>query len=145
MAFRTYSEPVAVDPTRVGYQESFVAEEDILQGQFVTTGGTNEDEVEPSATDGEFVYGIADHDAAAGATVLVHISGLRVRATSGSGGITAGDPVASHGSSGEEGELDTAASGDFVVGRAFEDDNGDGGDAIVYLNPQGATGGIVPK
>ena len=138
MAFRTLNESIALEPLRSGAESrSYVAEEAIKQGQMVKKGGTNSDEVEPSDTDGERVVGIAAYDAAAGDTVLVIEDGIRVRATSGTGSIAAGEPVASHGGTGEEGEVATAASGDYVIGVAYEDDDGDGGDVEIAISPEG--------
>lgn len=145
MVFRTLSEPVTVEPTRAGAAtRSYVAEEDILQGQFVKAGGTNSDEVEPSDADGERVVGIALYDASAGGTVTVVEEGAIVRATSGTGTISAGDPVTSHGGTGEEGEVDTAASGDYIVGRAKKDDVGTNDDVEVALEPEGFVYGGSP-
>lgn len=141
MVFRSLTKPVLVEPARAGAEiRTYVAEEAIKKGQFVKPGGTDEEEVEPSATDGEFVYGIALYDAAVGATVAVAEGGVLVRATDGTGSITAGQALASHGATGEEGELATAASGDYVVGRAKEDGEGDGSDVIVALRPEGVLG-----
>lgn len=133
MAFRTLNKSVLLEPAQNGRVESYVAEETILQGQFVREGGTSADEVEPSATDGEHCVGIALYDASAGDTVLVAEDGLRVRATSGTGSVAAYERVASHGNTGEEGEVATAASGDWVLGRAYKDDSGDGGDAEIIV------------
>lgn len=137
MVFRTYTLPVLVEPARAGADiTAYVCEEDVLQGQLVKPGGTNSDEVEPSDTDGEQVVGVALYDASAGDTVDVAQRANKVRLTSGSGTISAGDAVASHGGTGEEGEVDTAAAGDFVIGEARFDDSGDGGDVIVTLDLQ---------
>lgn len=144
MAFRTYSKPVLLEPAKVGQTRSYVAEEAILQGQLVKAGGTDSAQVEPSDTDGERVLGVALYDAAAGEAVTVAVEGQKVRLTSGTGTISAGDPVASHGATGEEGEVDTAASGDYVLGRADADDAGDGGDVEVVLNPEGPSYGGAP-
>lgn len=133
MAFRTLNKSVLLEPAQNGTVHSYVAEEAILQGQFVREGGTSADEVEPSATDGEFCVGIALYDASAGDTVLVAEDGLRVRATSGTGSVAAYEAVASHGASGEEGEVATAASGDFVLGRAYKDDVGTNDDVEIVV------------
>lgn len=145
MVFRTLSEPVTVEPARAGAAiRTYVAEEAILAGQFVKSGGTNPDEVEPSDADGERVVGIALYDAAAGGTVAVAEEGTIVRATSGTGTIAAGDPVASHGLTGEEGEVATAASGDYILGRAKKADVGDGDDVEIALEPEGFVYGGAP-
>lgn len=133
MAFRTLNKSVALEPLQNGTVRSYVAEETILQGQFVREGGTDAAEVEPSATDGEHCVGIALYDASAGGTVVVAQDNLRVRATSGTGSVAAYERVASHGSTGEEGEVATAASGDWVLGRAVKDDLGDGDDVEMIV------------
>lgn len=138
MAFRTLSKPVLLEPARAGAEiRTYVAEEAISKGQAVKPGGTSTDEVEPSATDGEYIRGFALYDAAAGATVAVAEGGVLVRGTSGTGSISGGDALASHGASGEEGELATAATGDFVIGRAKEDDVAANDDVQVVVDPEG--------
>lgn len=135
MVFRTYSLPVITEPTRAGADiDSYVAENDVLQGQVVKQG-TNEDEVTPSDSDGEPVAGVALHDATSDDIVDVarRVNGARL--TSATGGISAGDAVASHGGSGEDGEIDTAAAGDYVLGTAKRDDDGTNDDVIVEINP----------
>lgn len=133
MVFRTYTDEVRRQGTNT---KSFEAAEAILQGQLVkldtdSAGRT----VEPSDTDGEAgIIGFAEYDAAAGDDVSVCMTGCEVRATSGTGTVTSGDPVASHGGTGEEGEVDTAATGDTPIGIAIADDNGDGGDVWVIVD-----------
>jgi len=134
MAFRTYSLPVLVRPAKDGARiESYVCEEDVLQGQAVKPGGTNSDEVEPSDTDGERVVGIAMYDQSSGGVVDVVRRGT-CRLTSGTGSVSGNDPIASHGGSGEEGEVDSAASGDYVFGVARDDDVGTNDDVIVDVD-----------
>ena len=125
--------PVLVRPAKDARIESYVAEEAVLQGQAVKPGGTNSDEVEPSDTDGERVVGIAMYDAAAGELVDVVRRGT-CRLTSGTGSISANDPIASHGGTGEEGEVAGAASGDYVFGVARNDDVADGDDVIADVD-----------
>lgn len=135
MVFRTYSKPVLLKPARDSGTniDAFVAEEDVLQGQVVKPGGTNADEVEPSDTDGERCAGVALFDASAGETVAVVRQGY-CRLTDGSGSISADDRLASHGGTGEEGEVDTAASGDHVFGLARFAGDGDGSDVEAYVD-----------
>jgi hypothetical protein len=130
MAFRTLNTDVVQEGDNLS---SFTAEEDVAQGQVVKLGA-NGYSVEPSDTDGERVIGVATYDATDGETVAVAMSGCEVLATSGTGSVTAGDPVASHGATGEEGEVATAASGDYVLGDALQDDAGDGDDVYVKLD-----------
>ena len=146
MVFRTYTKPVAVRPLKDGARvESYVCEEDVLQGQVVKPGGTNEDEIEPSATDGENAVGVAMFDQSSGGVVDVIRRGT-VRLTDGTGSITANDPLASHGGTGEEGEVASAASGDHVFGVARFDGEGDGSDVIADVDfvDSGAVYGGAP-
>lgn len=145
MAFRTLAKSVLLEPARAGVQtRSYLAEQAIKQGQLVKAGPTNTDEVSPSDTDGERIVGVALYDVAAGEPVDVVEAGALVRLTSGTGSISAGDPVASYGASGEEGECDSAASGDFVLGRARRDDVGANADVEVVIQPEGHVYGGAP-
>ena len=133
MAFRT----LQTDVVQAGDDlASYTAEEDVLQGQVVKLGADGYT-VEPSDTDGEAVIGVATYDASSGDSVAVAETGCEVLATSGTGSISAGDKVASHGATGEEGEVATAASGDYVLGDALQDDAGDGDDVYVKIDLQG--------
>jgi len=86
-------------------------------GQVVTVSGNNE--ASPSDTDGEAVIGVSAQSVADGDEAMVLGSGARVLFTAGES-ITAGDNLASHGATGEEGQVATAASGDYIVGYALE-------------------------
>lgn len=134
MAFRTYELPVATSPGRQFVAQAYVAAAAIKQGQVVKADGSNSDEVTPSDTDGEVVIGVAAYDAAAGDVVLVLEEGGRARLTSGSGTISAGDPLTSYGGTGENGEVDTASAGDYVLGRAVRDDAGTNDDVLAQLS-----------
>lgn len=134
MAFRTMSKPVLVRPARSGARiESYVCEEAVKQGQVLKAGGTNSDEAEPSDTDGERCLGIAMYAQSAGGVVDVVVQGT-CRLTSGTGTVSADDRIASHGATGEEGEVDTAASGDHVIGHARFDDVGTNDDVVCYVD-----------
>lgn len=130
MAFRTLQTDVVQEGDNIS---SFTAEEEVLQGQVVKLGSDGYS-VEPSDTDGERVVGVATYDASAGDTVAVAMSGCEVLATAGTGSVSAGAVVASHGATGEEGEVATAASGDYVIGDALTDGAGDGDDVYVKLD-----------
>lgn len=144
MAFRTFSEPILLEPARAGASiRYYEAQEDILQGQMVTSDTANADQAIPSDTDGERLLGIALYDANATQMVAVAEAGVIVRATAGQS-IAAGEPVASHGATGEEGELATAASGDYIVGRARKAAVGTNDTVEVALEPEGFSyGGAV--
>lgn len=145
MAFRDYTKPVLLEPARSGVEtRAFVAEEAVKQGQVVKTGPNDNSKISPSDADGERIEGVAAYDAAAGDTVLVIQDGGLARLTSGTGSITAGDPIASHGGTGEEGEVATAASGDFVLGVARDDDNGQSADVKTRLDTEGFAHGGDP-
>lgn len=145
MAFRTYTKPVLLKPAQTAVTSGYTAEEDVKQGQLVKAGGTNPDEVEPSDTDGERVIGVALYDASAGDEVTVVEEAALVRLTDGSGSISADDPLTSHGGTGEEGEVDTAASGDYIIGTARYAGNGNGNDVQVILHPEGFVYGGSPS
>lgn len=137
MVFRTYTDQVDV-ATDTGSARTFTAAEAILQGQLVKMDSDDAGRtVEPSDTDGEVAYGVAAYDAASGDDVLVFGPGCVVKATSGTGSIASNQFVASHGASGEEGELASAATGDYIVGIALEDDAGTNDDVIVEILPSG--------
>lgn len=142
--FQTYDRPVLIEAARGSDIRAYVAEEAVSQGQLVREGGTNSDEVEPSAADGERVVGIALYDAAAGATVAVCEGGARVRFTSGTGTVAAGDPLASHGTT-TEGSVDTAASGDYIVGVASKADDGSNAYVEGKIDPEGFVYGGSPS
>lgn len=135
MAFRSYTDQVLLEGRQSLHH--YEAAEDVKQGQLVKydsdSGGRT---VEPSDTDGEGgLAGFALYDAAAGEEVAVAQSGAIVRATSGTGAVSAGDSVVSHGGTGEEGEVAAGATtGDVVIGHAIEDDGGDGGDVVVRVD-----------
>lgn len=104
---------------------SFEAAEDILQGQLLeldtdSSGRT----VEPSDGDGTKAIGFAEYSVSSGEMVSVAVAGAVVRATSGTGSIASGDSITAEGDTGEEGEVKTAASGDWIIGTALEDDTG---------------------
>lgn len=102
-----------------GTAYSFNAEENVIAGQAVKLDADNG--VEPSDTDGEACIGVATQTVSAGDQVMVAGPGSRVLFTGGAAGISAGDFLASHGGTGEEGEVNTGdATGDYIVGVAHE-------------------------
>lgn len=112
---------------------SMTANEDVKRGQLVKVAGEDHG-VQPSDTDGEVAFGFATQTVSSGDQVTVATSGTEVLATAGTGSVSRGDRVASHGATGEEGEVDTAATGDFVVGIALEAGAGDGDDVRVWVD-----------
>lgn len=141
MTFPTYSGQVILE----GHDSlrSFEAKEALTQGQLVKldTDGSGRT-VEPSDTDGEKAYGFAIADYSSGEEATIAGPGAIVRVVSSTGTISSGDPIASHGGTGDEGEVDTAASGDWIVAVALQDDTGTGteGSVIVQVsdvNPYG--------
>lgn len=135
MAFRTYSKPVLLRPARSGARiESYVCEEDVKQGQVLKPGGTNSDEVEPSATDGERCLGVAMFDQSSGNVVDVVVQGYCRLTDSGNNTINADDRISSGAGTGEEGEVQSAGSGDHVFGVARYDGGGDGNDVEAYVD-----------
>ena len=117
-----------------GAHAGYVAGDDTLAGQVVAITGDNE--VSPSAADGEEVIGVATQGVAEGDTVNVLSVGTIANVRS-NAGVSAGDYLASAGATGEEGEVDTAESGDFVIGMALETIGaGEYGQAILTLAGQ---------
>lgn len=135
MVFRTYTENVLVAGDNL---KDYVAEEAVLMGQVVEAGGAD-NSVEPADADGNLCVGVALYDAAVGERVTVALDGCLVRATDGAGDIDAGELVASHGSTGEEGEVAAAAMGDYYVGQARFDGEGDGSDVLIEVK----IGGVI--
>lgn len=135
MVFRTYTDEVVREGDNI---KTFEAAEAILQGQLVEldTGSAGRT-VEPSDADGGAAIGFAIADAAVGADVGVAMTTCIVRATSATGTISSGDAIASHGATGEEGEVDTGAVGDYIVGFAVADDAGANDDVWVYVDLAG--------
>lgn len=134
MVFRTLAEDVLIDSGHNANLRSYYAEEAVLAGQVVKLGTTNDEAVEPSDTDGELVVGVALTDAAAGEQVTVARDGCKVRATSATGTVAGGELVASHGATGEEGEVDSATTADYYLGIAVADDDGANDDVLVEIN-----------
>jgi len=119
MAFTEVTNDIELMRPPEGTAHSFNADEDVIAGQVVKIGSDNG--VEPSDTDGEQTIGVAAQTVSSGDTVMVLGAGARVRFTAGAAGVSAGDPLTSHGATGEEGEVDTAsATGDWIIGKAHE-------------------------
>lgn len=98
----------------------FTANEQVLRGQVVKIAG-GDVAVQPSDTDGEVTHGVAVQGVASGDQVTVAMSGCEVRMTAGTADISRGDPLTSHGATGEEGQVDTAdGAGDSIIGYALE-------------------------
>lgn len=136
MTFPTYASNVLVEGHEHVYY--FEAAEGVTQGHVVKLdGNTASRSVEPSDTDGEKVFGVALHDQSSGAQVAVAGPGAVVRAVSATGSISSGAWLASDGGTSDEGELETAASGDHVFGIALEDDTGTGteGSIVALVHP----------
>lgn len=110
-----------------------VAEENVIAGQVVKLGSDG-NSVEPSDADGEEVFGIATQTVAAGDSVSVAGPGTiaNVRASD------AASPgaVASNGNGGEEGEVASAATGDYIAGFLL-DDLGAGDYGQMFVLPSG--------
>lgn len=142
MTFPTYSDQVVQEhgKSSVTY---FEAAEDLTQGQLVKLDTDNSGRtVEPSDTDGEQAIGFVEYDVSSGDMASVAVAGSVVRAVSSTGTISSSDAIASHGGTGDEGEVDTAASGDWIIGTALEDDTGSDteGTILVFVshpNPYG--------
>jgi len=134
-----FSEPIE-DIERVPMQSitrSFTADEDVTAGQLVKT--TSDNGVEPSDTDGEAsCVGIVTSTRPSGKQVNVILNGLAL-VTAGDGTISQGDLLASHGGSGEEGEVSVAATDEEVIGRAYESSSAQGDTLVALINGAGGT------
>lgn len=138
MTFATYQDQVVqhAGENSILY---FEATEDILQGQLVELDTDNSGRtVEPSDADGGQAIGFAEYGVSSGDMVSVATAGAVVRATAGAS-ISSSDPVSAEGATGEEGEIQTATSGDWIIGTALQDSTGSDGDAgnclVLVSNP----------
>ena len=111
----------------------FTANGAIEAGQVVTLVG--DQTVSASTTDGEVCIGVATQSVADGDEVMVVGNSGRVLVTGGASGISAGDELASYGGTGDDGTVNTAASGDYIVGYALE--SGGAGDTLVAVVDRG--------
>ena len=123
MAFSEVSEDIDLVPS-MGVALSLNADEDVTAGQGVETG--SDLSCEPSDTDGEQATGVTTQTISSGDQTHVASVGSRVKFTAGTGNISAGDQLASHGGTGEEGQVDTATSGDNIIGIALEGSSAQG-------------------
>lgn len=125
MAFSEPTEDIELMRPPEGEAHSLNADEDVIRGQVVKVGSDNS--CEPSDTDGEDTFGVAAQTVSSGDQLYVIGNGGRVHFTAGSGTISAGDPLTSHGGTGEEGQVDTAdATGDSIIGYATEGSSAQG-------------------
>lgn len=129
MTFPTYSSQVVREGDNT---KTFVVNSDVSRGQLVKITGADR-EVAPSDTDGEDCIGFAEYDASSGESVSVAMDTCVVRAVTGTGTISRGDPVTSHGGTGDNGDLQTASSGDMVVGYALNADGTAGNEDSVRV------------
>ena len=112
----------------------FTADGAVEAGQAVTL--TGDQTVSASTTDGEACIGVATQSVADGDEVMVVGGSGRVLVTGGAAGISAGDPLASYGGTGDDGTVNTASeTGDFIVGYALE--SGGAGDTLVAVVDRG--------
>jgi len=111
----------------------FTADGAIEAGQVVSLVG--DQTVSASTTDGEVCIGVATQSVADGDEVMVVGNSGRVLVTGGASGISAGDELASYGGTGDDGTVNTAASGDYIVGYALE--SGGAGDTLVAVVDRG--------
>ncbi len=111
----------------------FTANGAIEARQVVTLVG--DQTVSASTTDGEVCIGVATQSVADGDEVMVVGNSGRVLVTGGASGISAGDELASYGATGDDGTVNTASSGDYIVGYALE--SGGAGDTLVAVVDRG--------
>lgn len=96
-------------------RETFIAGADLSAKQFTFVIQNTTDRTVVSATDGQAANGVLINDPASGEAATVVTAG-RVIVEVGTGGLTAGDDVASD----DNGEAITAATADIIVGKALE-------------------------
>lgn len=113
-----------------------IAEEALTGGEFVKRGAAA-DGIVMADTQGEEVIGTVQHDAAIGDSVTVIALGAVQ--------MIAGGVVTVQGNitTGADGRVEDAATGDVIAGRALEGASGDGIKIFVFLNPQ-LTATVVP-
>lgn len=97
-------------------RESMIAGADLSAKQWTFVKMNTTDRTVISATDGQAAFGVLINDPESGGAATVVTYG-RVIVEVGTGGLTAGDNVASD----ANGEAITAATGDVIVGVALED------------------------
>lgn len=135
MAFSEPTDDIELMRPPEGEAHSLNADEDVIRGQVVKVGSDNS--CEPSDTDGEGTFGVAAQTVSSGDELMVLGNGARVQFTAGSGTISAGDPLTSHGGTGEEGQVDTAsATGDSIIGYTYQA-SGSQGDLITGVIDRG--------
>jgi hypothetical protein len=117
MAFTPPIEDIELMRPAPGTAHSFTAAEDVLRGQVVKLSGDNS--VAPSDSDGEQCIGVSTQTVAAGDMVMVDGASALSLFTAGAA-VTAGQEIASHGATGEEGEVADAVAGDLSIGIAHE-------------------------
>ena len=96
-------------------RETMIAGADLSAKQFTFVIGNTTDRTVVSATDGQAADGVVINNPTSGAAATVVTHG-RVMVEVGTGGLTAGDLVASD----ANGEAITAATADIVVGKCVE-------------------------
>lgn len=96
-------------------RETMIAGADLSAKQFTFVIGNTTDRTVVNATDGQAADGVLINTPTSGAAATVVTAG-RVMIEVGTGGLTAGDLVASD----ANGEAITAATADIVVGKALE-------------------------
>lgn len=132
MAFSAPNQDIERMRPPEGTALSFNADEAITRGQVVKIGSDNG--VEPSDTDGEDTVGVSAQTVSSGDDVMVIGPGGRALFTAGSGTISAGDYLTSHGATGEEGQVDTAGTtGDSIIGVAHEGSSAQGDTLVGHV------------
>lgn len=96
-------------------RETMIAGADLSAKQFTFVIGNTTDRTVVNATDGQAADGVLINDPISGAAATVVTNG-RVIIEVGTGGLTAGDDVASD----ANGEAITADTADIIVGKALE-------------------------
>jgi len=132
MAFTAPSEDIERMRPAEGAALGLTADAAVEAGQVVKL--TGDLAVSPSNTDGEQCIGVSVQSVASGDQVTVLGNSARVLLTAGAA-VSAGDPLASHGGTGDPGQVTTAdGTGDTIVGYALESAGAQGDTFVAVLD-----------
>jgi hypothetical protein len=136
MAFQSPTEDIEKQSPSDGEADSLTAGTGgVKAGQVVKITGDSKGE--PSDTDGEVTHHVSAQSVAEGDEFMALGNSAKVLYTAGES-ISAGDPLTSHGGTGEEGQVATAsATGDYIIGYAKESAGAQGDTFVGYVNRGG--------
>ena len=117
-----------------GFSTSFIATETITQYQAVKLSSTA-GYVEPTDAQGEKAVGVALHAASAGQAVEVLIVGICPVIVTAYSGVAIGDLLTPSATT-NDGKVEEAASGDYVIGRALAAPAANGDQVMAFIMPE---------